>query len=55
MFMNAKKEQHFSAIWPDLSALTGSVVCIEMEIIFFILSLELLIASINVGNVLIWF
>ena len=35
IFMNAKKEQHFSAIWPAFSALTGSIICVKMHKQFF--------------------
>ena len=52
MFMIARREQHFSAIWPDFSALRSSMLYVEIKNNFFIVGLEFRIAMINVANMI---
>ena len=48
MFMIARREQHFSAIWPDFSALRSSMLYVEIKNNFLIVGLEFRITMINV-------
>ena len=48
------EKQHFSAIWPDFSALPASILCVEVQKRYFHCFSRIESASKNVANIVTW-
>ena len=53
-FKKEMEKQHFSAIWPDFSALPASILCVEVQKRYFHCFSRIESASKNVANIVTW-